>query len=120
MSSSYSFPGYRSRYFDNKILTKTLGEPNIDSIAKLHREVKRIAQKVPTALSEGQNGFLGLVIPPNIYNTIPGTRLFVRPEDPGLFIPTRRRLARFFTRGTVIQRVPRTHTRTNHFTKIST
>ena len=107
MTSPYSLPDYRSRFFEYKTLTKILGEPTIDTIAKLHKEIKRNAQKVPTTLGGGQNGYLGLVIPQDIYNSIPGTRPFIRPQDPGPFVPTPRRIARVITRGQgVIQEPP--------------
>ena len=44
-----------------KTLTEILDEPTIYTIAKLHREMKRNAQKIPTILGGGQNGYLGLV-----------------------------------------------------------
>ena len=99
MTSPYSLPDYRSRYFEYKNLTKILGEPTIDSIAKLHKEVKRNAQRVPTTLGGGQSGYLGLVVTPEVYNTIPGARPFHRPQDPGVFTPTPRRVRRVVTRG---------------------
>ena len=102
MSSPYSLPDYRSRFFEYKTLTKIVGEPTIDTIAKLHKEVKRNAQKVPTTLGGGQNGYLGLVVPAQVYNVIPGTRPFYRPQDPGTFTPTPRRVARVTTRGAVV------------------
>jgi hypothetical protein len=101
MTSPYSLPDYRSRFFEYKTLTKIIGQPTIDSIAKLHREVKRNAQKVPTTLGGGQNGYLGMIIAPEIYNTTPGARAFHRPEDPGTFNPMPRRVARVTTRGAV-------------------
>ena len=101
MTSPYSLPDYRSRFFEYKTLTKIIGQPTIDSIAKLHREVKRNAQKVPTTLGGGQNGYLGMIIAPEIYHTIPGARAFHRPEDPGTFNPMPRRVARVTTRGAV-------------------
>lgn len=65
--------------------------------------MKRNAQKVPTTLGGGQNGYLGLVVPAQVYNAIPGTRPFYRPQDPGTFTPTPRRVARVTTRGAVVQ-----------------
>ena len=106
MTSPNSLPDYRSSYFEYKSLTKILGEPTIDSIAKLHKEIKRNAQKVPTTLGGGQNGYLGLVIPTDVYNAIPGTRQFHRPQDPGVFTPTPRRVARIITRGQGIVNEP--------------
>ena len=98
MTSPYSLPDYRSRFFEYKTLTKILGESTIDSIARLHKEVKRNAQKILTTLGGGQNGYLGLVIGQNLYNNVRGTRPFLRPEDPGPFSPTPRRVARAVTR----------------------
>ena len=68
----------------------------------MHKEIKHNAQQVPTTLGGGQNGYLGLVIPANIYNTIPGTIPFVRPQDPGPFSPTPRRVARVLRRGQAV------------------
>ena len=98
MTSPYSLPDYRSRFFEYKILTKIKGEPTIETIAKLHKEVKRNAQKIPTTLGGGQNGYLALVIPPNVYNNIPGTTPFIRPQNPGPFVPTPRLQPRIATR----------------------
>ena len=98
MTSPYSLPDYRSRFFEYKTLTKIIGEPTIDTIVKLHKEIKRNAQKVPTTLGGGQNGYLGLVIPTNIYNNIPGTAPFIRPENPEPFAPTPRLEPRMRTR----------------------
>ena len=48
-----------------------------------------------------------MVIPQDIFNSIPGTRPFIRPQDPGPFVPTPRRVARVITRGQgVIQEPP--------------
>ena len=102
MESSYSLPDYRSRFLEYKTLTKILGEPTIDTIAKLHKEVKRNTQKISTTLSGGQNGYLGLVIPAQVYNAIPGTHSFLRPQDPRTCIPTFRRFARVTTRGAFV------------------
>ena len=106
MTSPYSLPDYRSRFFEYKTLTKILGEPNIDTIARLHREIKRNAQKVPTTLGGGQNRYLALIIPAATYNQIPFTRSFIRPEDSGVFTPTPRRVVRVATRGQGVPNIP--------------
>ena len=110
MTSPYSLPDYRSRFFEYKTLTKILGEPNIETIARLHREIKRNGQKVPTTLAGGQTGYLGLIIPAATYNEIPFTRPFtrpfIRPEDPGVFTPTPRRVVRVITRGQAVANNP--------------
>ena len=50
MSSVYNLPNYRERYFEYKNLDKVHGQPTIDLIVKLLRQVKRNAQRVPTTL----------------------------------------------------------------------
>ena len=49
-NSAYYLPDYHARYFKYKDLTKILGEPDVDSIVKLLRQVKRNAQRVHTTL----------------------------------------------------------------------
>ena len=87
MSSPYNLPNYRERHFEHKHLTKIHGQPDIDSILRLFREVKRNVQKVKTTLGGGQWGYLALVIATAAYNAIPGTTPFNRPTDPGTFSP---------------------------------
>jgi hypothetical protein len=88
MSGAYNLPDYCARFFEYKELTKIHGEPTVDSIVTLLRQVKRNAQRVTTTLGGGQLGYLALVTPPAIYNSIPGSALFVRPTDPGVFATT--------------------------------
>ena len=61
------------------------GEPTLDTILLLHRQVKRNAQSVPTALGGGQLGYLALVISKEKYDAIPNSTPFERPQDPGPF-----------------------------------
>lgn len=87
MLSPYNLPNYRDRYFEHKTLTKIHGQPTIDSILRLFREVKRNVQKVKTTLGGGQWGYLALVLTTADYNAIPGTTAFNCPTDPGTFSP---------------------------------
>ena len=87
MSTVYNLPNYRDKYFEYKDLDKIHGQPTIDTIAKLLRQVKRNAQRVPTVLGGGQFGYLALVIEVASYNTIHGSAPFIRPHDPGIFTP---------------------------------
>ena len=87
MASPYNLPNYRDRYFEHKTLTKIHGQPDIDSILHLFRQVKRNVQKIKTTLGGGQWGYLAIVIATAIYNAIPGTTPFNRPTDPGTFSP---------------------------------
>ena len=91
MLTSYSIKNVYS-HFEYKELTKVIGEPTLDSILLLHRQVKRNAQSIPTTLGGGQLGYLALVIASEKYDSIPNAEPFVRPEDPGSFtlqIPAR-------------------------------
>ena len=87
MSSAYNLPNYREKFFEVKDLDKIHGQPTIDGIVKLLRQVKRNAQRVPTTLGGGQLGYLALVIDTATYNAIPTAAPFIRPIDPGAFTP---------------------------------
>ena len=87
MSSAYNLPDYKEKFFEIKVLDKVHGQPTIDSIVKLLRQVKRNAQRVPTTLGGGQLGYLALVLDPTSYNAIPTATAFIRPTDPGNFTP---------------------------------
>ena len=84
MLTSYSIKNIYS-HFEYKELTKIDGEPTLDTVLLLHRQVKRNAQSVPTTLGGGQLGYLALVISPTKYDAIPNATPFVRPPAPGLF-----------------------------------
>ena len=62
-----------------------MGEPTLDTILLLHRQVKRNAQSIPTTLGGGQLGYLALVVPEDTYDSIPTSEIFIRPTDPGKF-----------------------------------
>ena len=59
------------------------GEPTLDTILLLHRQVKRNTQSVPTALGGRHLGYLALVISKDIYDAILNSTPFERPQDPG-------------------------------------
>ena len=84
MLTSYSIKNIYS-HFEYKELQKIVGEPTLDTILLLHRQVKRNAQSVPTTLGGGQLGYLVLVIAEENYNDIPALEPFGRPSDPGTF-----------------------------------
>ena len=85
MKSAYNLPDYRARFFEYKDLERIHGQPAINLIARLLRQVKHNAQRVSTTLGGGQLGYLALVISPTDYLTIPNTTFFWRPTDPGIF-----------------------------------
>ena len=84
MITSYSIKNIYS-HFEYKELTKIEGEPTLDSLLVLHRQIKRNAQCVPTTLGGGQLGYLALVLTEEQYDSIPNAAPFIRPENPGDF-----------------------------------
>ena len=87
MTSFYSIKNYKTQ-FQYPTLDKIHGQPNLDSILHLVRQLKINAQSVSTTLGGGQLGYLALVISSTSYMTIPNARTFHRPNDPGPFILT--------------------------------
>ena len=87
MSTVYSLPYDITRYFEYKELDKIHGQPNIDTIIKLVKQLKRNAQWVPTILGGGQLGYLALILSDTDYLKIPNSSAFIRPSDPGTFSP---------------------------------
>ena len=70
-------------YFEYKVLTKIVGEPNFDKLHVLFRELKANTAAVPCTLAGGANGYLGMLVSPAQYQTVaPGTP-FVPPVAPG-------------------------------------
>ena len=84
MLTSYSIKNIYS-HFEYKELKRIEGEPTLDTILLLHRQVKRNAQSVPTTLGGGQLGYLALVISTQKYDAIPNSTPFERPQEPGRF-----------------------------------
>ena len=75
-------------YFETKELAKIHGEPDIDSLTCTFSELKRNSQKIPTSLGGGQLGYLAMILRAPIYNELPGAAAFLRPMNPGPFLPT--------------------------------
>ena len=85
MQSAYSLPDYRARFFEYKDLERIHGQPTINFIARLLRQVKCKAQTFSTTLGDEQLGYLTLVISLADYITIPNATIFRHPTDPGIF-----------------------------------
>ena len=99
--TKYSITDYTTK-FQYKELTPIRGQPTLDTILQLYRQVKRNAQSVPTKLGGGQLGYLGLVLRPEDYRSIPNAEPFHRPVDLGTFIVQTPRASRTSsTTGTV-------------------
>ena len=60
--ASYTIKDYCTLYYEYKVLEKILGKPDIDSLLRIFRQLKRNAQRVPTILGGGQLGYLALVL----------------------------------------------------------
>ena len=82
MNQAKSPINYKDTYFQFKELTKIHGEPNYDSIKRMHNEVKANAASVPSTLGGGAFGHLGLVLTPNQYAMVSNAP-FNRPNHPG-------------------------------------
>ena len=82
MNQAKSPINYKDTYFQFKELKKIHGEPNYDSIKRLHNEVKANAASVPSTLGGGAFGHLGLVLTPHQYAMVSNAP-FNRPNHPG-------------------------------------
>ena len=90
MKNDYSISSYRTTHFQYAALDKIHGEPTLDALVHVFRQLKINAQSVPTQLGGAQHGYLALVLNTSEYNAIPNAVPFRRPKDPGIFkfVPT--------------------------------
>ena len=86
MSQAYNIKNYRTTHFQHATLDKIHGQPTLDTLLHLHRQLKINAQSVPTTLGGGQLEYLALVLPQGTYATVPNAAPFIRPVHPGAFI----------------------------------
>ena len=93
MPNSYSNVDYKSTHFEYKELTKIHGQPDIDSLLRIFRQLKRNAQKVQTILGGGQLGYLALVLSTASYDSITNSLPFARPVLLGTFTPSTNRVS---------------------------
>ena len=69
-------------YFEYKLLTKIIREPNFDKLHILFRELKSNTAAVPCTLAGGASGYLGILVSAAQYTTVaPGT-LFIPLNAP--------------------------------------
>ena len=80
-------PDYKKTHFPYPELDKIHGQPTIDQILKIYKQVKQNAASVPTTLAGGQHGFLPLVLTTEQWNNIQNVQPFERPANPGPFAP---------------------------------
>jgi hypothetical protein len=74
---------YNKLFFPVKTVTTIVGQPTIDSIAKLKRELTKNAKSVSSTLGGAQHGHIFLVLSPNEFTGIPGTLPVTRTVHPG-------------------------------------
>ena len=86
-----STPDFRKTHFPHPDLDRVHGQPSIDQIDKIFRQLKQNAASVRTNLGGGQHGFLPLVLTNQQWTSIPNTQEFVRPTNPGPFQPPQNR-----------------------------
>ena len=91
--------------FQYKELDRISGQPTLDSLTNILRQVKINAQSVPPVLGGGNYSYLVLVLTPEIYNSLPNVIPFIRPVHPGIF--------------TILQPASQTETTTTRITRTS-
>ena len=70
-------------YFEYKVLPRIVGEPTFGALHEMLKQLKANATSVPCTLGGGANGYLGILVSANQYNTVaPGTP-FIPPPRPG-------------------------------------
>ena len=79
MSSTHSLKDYKSTYFEYPILTKLHGQPTVDNLLTIFRQLKRNAQCVTCSLGGGQLWYLGLILSAEAYAQIRNAQEFVQP-----------------------------------------
>ena len=78
---------YQTTVFEFQNLTRIHGEPNFETIKKLHRELMINAQTVHSDLGGGAHGHLGLTLSPGRYALLSNAE-YHQPRHPGpLAIP---------------------------------
>ena len=68
--------------FPTPSLTKHSDKPDYAVIKETHQLLTVNVVSVECNLSRGQNGYLGLILPPKQYERVSGTT-FILPPDPG-------------------------------------
>ena len=71
MTSTYSLKDYKSSYFEYQVLTKIHGQPTVDNLLAIFRQLKRNAQCVSCTLGGDQLGYLGLILSADAYEKSP-------------------------------------------------
>ena len=67
---------------------KNYGQPTLESLVRIFRQLERNAQKAHLTLGGGQLGYPFLILAQTLYNSIPSSTPVVRLVDPGSFTPT--------------------------------
>ena len=70
-------------YFEYKVITKITGEPTFEKLYEMFRQLKANMAAVPCTLVGGANGYLGMLVSAEQYNTVAPGAPFVPPHMPG-------------------------------------
>ena len=73
-------------YFECKVLTKIIGEPDFEKLHVLFRKLKANAAAVRCTLGGGANGYLVMLVSATYYATITPTSPFTPPLMPTAFV----------------------------------
>ena len=85
--SSSRLPDFKQSYFPYQELDRIHGQPTLHQIVKIYKQLKENAASVPTTLAGGQHGYLSLVLSDQQWMAIPNAVPFIRPVNPGPFLP---------------------------------
>ena len=75
---------YITTYFKFTSLTRSVGKPTYETIKSIKEELKANAASVHSDKGGGNHGYLGLILSPTAYASIPGTIPFIPPVHPGV------------------------------------
>jgi hypothetical protein len=73
-----------SLVFPTPVLTPIVGRPNNSSLQVMQQQLYQNARAIASPLGGGENGHLGLIMPPAEYLLRPGAILFDIPVHPGI------------------------------------
>ena len=84
---SSRLPDFKQTHFPYPELERIHGQPTLQQIVKVYKQLKENAVSVPTTLAGGQHGYLPLVLTEAQWKAVPDVEDFSRPGNPGAFLP---------------------------------
>ena len=80
-------PDFKQTHFPYLELERIHGQPTLNQIVKVYKQLKQHASSVPTSLAGDQHGYQPLVLTNDQWRTIPCVEEFCHPVNPGPFLP---------------------------------